>query len=68
MCKPTGEIFAIKILDLERQDPGKLVRSVARTVVLGLAPLSCQPPPRVETPRLASTRQRGGSLAAASPG
>ena len=25
-CKPLDEIVAIKILDLERQDPGKLVR------------------------------------------
>ena len=25
LCKPSGEVVAIKILDLERQDPGKLV-------------------------------------------
>jgi hypothetical protein len=25
-CKPLDEVVAIKILDLERQDPGKLVR------------------------------------------
>jgi hypothetical protein len=27
LCKPTNETVAIKVLDLERQDPGKLVRS-----------------------------------------
>jgi hypothetical protein len=27
-CKPLDEIVAIKILDLERQDPGKLVRAL----------------------------------------
>lgn len=26
LCKPTNEIVAIKVLDLERQDPGKLAR------------------------------------------
>ena len=26
-CKPLNEMVAIKILDLERQDPGKLVRA-----------------------------------------
>ena len=29
-CKPLDEIVAIKILDLERQDPGKLARGCQR--------------------------------------
>jgi serine/threonine-protein kinase OSR1/STK39 len=29
-CKPLDEVVAIKILDLERQDPGKLVREGRR--------------------------------------
>lgn len=43
-CKPLDEMVAIKVMDLERQDPGKLVRSrlpLARAIRTAVSPFAC---------------------------
>jgi hypothetical protein len=57
LCKPTSEIVAIKILDLERQDPGKLVRARGLTGRARAAALAA----RHRAPRSVAPLPSGGT-------
>jgi hypothetical protein len=74
LCKTTNETVAIKVLDLERQDPGKLVRTTHanRCQVSERAALSLRSPTRCSRYGVSRRRRPCGicahALHAARPG